>query len=258
MQDEQQDGGPVNCSQSELCTFLQALAEGYLPMSSLDTPPSAPLRSTPIASRSYRLGRKTVAFHGFPSFQMFRSLMVPHGADSLTASWRDSLARISASPAKEPDLTERSQVFGEKSLGSFATLDPDTRSWRTRQHSLLGGLTLFSGTWPSAGMMQSGVCSEAEPLEPGTIASAFGFWLSTPCASECKDRGNAGVLARLDRGGRLARNICARHWKTQSTLKVQSSPSFMELSMDWPTGWSACTPLAMDRFQAWRHSHGEP
>ena len=40
----------------------------------------------------------------------------------------------------------------------FAMLDQSGSLWRTRQCSLFGGLTEFSGTWPRWGMMRDGEC----------------------------------------------------------------------------------------------------
>ncbi len=56
---------PVNCTDSELSTYLQALEAGYLPTFYLDTNPSAQSKLMDIASKSYRRGRKTVTFLGF-------------------------------------------------------------------------------------------------------------------------------------------------------------------------------------------------
>jgi DNA (cytosine-5)-methyltransferase 1 len=34
-------------------------------------------------------------------------------------------------------------------------------------------------------------------------------------------------------------------------------PSFREWMMGWPIGWTACAPLATDRFQEWLRWHGQ-
>src|SRR4030067_298217 len=70
LRQEEQMGGPVNCSDSELCTFLQGLEAGFLPTYYSDISPSVQLKSIPIASKSWRHGKKTGAFPGFPSLQM--------------------------------------------------------------------------------------------------------------------------------------------------------------------------------------------
>lgn len=82
----EQMGGPVNCTNSELSIYLQALAEGYLVTSCLDTIRFVQSKSTPIASKSYRLGKKTVAFPGFPSLQMSHNLTGDRGKEKCVLS----------------------------------------------------------------------------------------------------------------------------------------------------------------------------
>ena len=84
LRQEKQVGGPVNCSDSELCTFLRGLEEGFLPTYYSDTSPSVQSKSMNIASKSYQLGKKTVVFHGFPSLQMSRSSTDGRGTELLT------------------------------------------------------------------------------------------------------------------------------------------------------------------------------
>jgi hypothetical protein len=74
---------------------------------------------------------------------------------------------------------------------------------------------------------------------------ALNALLPTPIASDRngdRQRG-AGSLARG--GGRRLTSIggvfiALREWM-----------------MGWPLGWSACEPLATDRFQEWRRLHGK-
>ena len=87
---EEQMGGPVNCNDSELSIYLQALAEGFLPTFCSDTSQCAQSRLMSIASKSYRRGKKTVLFHGFPSLQMSQNLMDGLGEALLTSFVADS------------------------------------------------------------------------------------------------------------------------------------------------------------------------
>ena len=86
-------GGPLNCSDSELSTYLQALAAGYLPTYYSDTSPCVRSSGIPIASKSYQRGKKTVTFHGFPSLEMSSNLTESLGADLLTWCLAGSPAR---------------------------------------------------------------------------------------------------------------------------------------------------------------------
>ena len=148
LRQEKQVGGPVNCSDSELCTFLLALEAGFLPTFYSDTSQCAQSRLMSIASKSYRRGKQTVLFHGFPSLQMSQNLTEDIGTELLT-SWReDSLAKTSALPETVPDWTAKGQGYGQKWRGLLAKYNPDTHSLKTAQLSLLEDLTECSVTLP--------------------------------------------------------------------------------------------------------------
>ena len=161
---EKQVGGPVNCSDSELSIYLQALAEGYLPTFYSDTSQSAQSKSMSIASKSFRRGKKTVVFHGFPSLKMSRHSTAIHGAELLTSWLAAFRVKTSALPETAQDLTESVVECGTTWPASLAKLDRATSSWRTAQLSLLGGLEEFSQTWPRWGLMRNGECWERQTL----------------------------------------------------------------------------------------------
>ncbi len=184
---EEQMGGPVNCNDSELSIYLQALAEGYLPTFYSDTSQSAQSKSMSIASKSFRRGKKTVVFHGFPSLKMSRHSTAIHGAELLT-SWREGFrAKTSALPGTARGLMENAAECGTTWPASLAKFDPDTSSWKTAQLSLLGGLEEFSETWPRWGLMRNGECWERQTLVHRTSESASGLW-QTPVADDAANR----------------------------------------------------------------------
>ena len=94
-----------------------------------------------------------------------------------------SRAKTSAMPGKGPGLPVQGPVFGSSSLGSLASFDLDTLSWRTSQRCLLEGWVRFSGRWPRSGMTRSGTLSQLRPLVRRTGGTASGLWLSTPTAA---------------------------------------------------------------------------
>ena len=166
---------PVNCTPSELSTFLQALAEGYLATCSLDTDQSAPSRLNHIASKSYQRGRKTVSFHGFQYTMTFKPLTESHGADLLTWYREVSLAKTYPQPEKERVSTANAAECGRKWHGSLAKYDPATCSWRTAQCSLLGGLTEYSATFPRWGMVRPMASLEHITREHRINATEYGY-----------------------------------------------------------------------------------
>ncbi len=176
LREEKQVGGPVNCSDSELCTFLAALEAGFLPTYYSDTSPSVQLRSMSIASRSYQRGRKTVAFHGFPSLQMSRNLTEDLGAELLKSWLAVFRARTSAPLEKAPESTASEAGFGEKWRELSVRYDPDTSSWRTHRCLWDEDLSACSLTLPKWGSMRDGVLSELLTLERPTAANDAGLW----------------------------------------------------------------------------------
>ena len=155
---EKQVGGPVNCSDSELCTFLQALGGGYLPTCYSGTSQYVQSKSMSIASRSYQRGKKIIVFHGFQFLQMSRSSTDNPGGATLISSPEASPARTSARPDEGQESAGNDPGSGRNLLGSLARWDRATSSWRTPQCSLVEGLDEFSETWPKWGSMRSGAC----------------------------------------------------------------------------------------------------
>ena len=183
---------PVNCSDSELCTYLQALAEGYWPTFYSDTSQSAQSRSMSIASKSYQRGKKTVVFHGFQSLMMCKHSTDGHGADSLTLLPVDSRARTSVLRGKAQDLTANAAGYGASSPASLARYDPDTHSLKTAQLSLIEDSTGFSLTLPRSGWMRNGECYQQPMLVRRTKETGYGLWLyPTPtCNQEAPNHGS--------------------------------------------------------------------
>jgi hypothetical protein len=93
-----------------------------------------------------------------------------------TSSAAASPAKTSASPAAAKGSTGHARVFGASTPDSFATYDPATSSWRTSQLSLLEEWSVFSETWPRAGMTRNGTASRLRPLAPLTGATGSGSW----------------------------------------------------------------------------------
>ena len=79
-----------------------------------------------------------------------------------------SRAKISATPATEPDSRALGLASGLSISGSFAHFDPAASSWKTSQLSLLEGLESYSEAWPRAGTMRSGIACRHKPSAPLT------------------------------------------------------------------------------------------
>lgn len=175
--------GVVNCSPSELCTYLRALEEGYLPISCSDTDVCVPSRSMSIASRSYRRGRRTVFFHGFPSLTMCADSMGRRGRGSSTSLLEGFPAPTSPSPGNAQGSKASSPGSGRRWPASLARYDRDTSSWRTSQGCLFlaqgpreQGWGEYVETWPRWGMTVDGALYPLPTLVPRTGGRGCGLW----------------------------------------------------------------------------------
>jgi len=230
LREEKQVGGPVNCSDSELCTFLQGLEAGFLPTYYSDTSQSVQSKSMSIASRSYQHGKKTVVFHGFPSLQMSRSLTADLGEELLTSYLADSRVRHfpQLHAGEKPQLT-----CGLKCDGSLGKLNRPMCSPRTSQRPQLNKLQAIAPQWvikPKCFPYQRQTWAQT------TSDKGIGY-LHTPTTK-------ANYAAPSMQKWQVCRNFVSVFGKP--------TPENQEWLMAWPIGWSDTKPLAMDKFQRWQ------
>lgn len=162
--------------------FLQGVEAASWEGPCLDGAPSALLRLIPTAKRD------SLTVSGTDNSQASRSgttsapSTVSRGATLSMSSAAASPVRTSAPQDVERASTAKSPDSGWKWRESSVKYDPDTRSWRTRQCSLLGGSEEFSGTWPRWGSMRDGECWELPTLVRPISVTVSGL-LPTPVAS---------------------------------------------------------------------------
>lgn len=197
----------------------------------------------------------------------------PNVSRQMELPWMSSAeaspARTSALPARVLGSTAIVLVFGVRSPDWFANFDPSSYSWRTSQRSLVEDWTVFSGTWPRAGMMRSGNASGLTPLVPRISEIEYGL-LPTPTVpnggrslSHVKEwRGRTpyhkGKKVQVDlaqfvrlwptpvsddtghRRAKYAQGGTALSTATGGPL----NPMWVEWLMGFPLGWTDCEPLA--------------
>ena len=111
------------------------------------------------------------------------------------------MSSVVASPAKTSPLLARAlglreaaRAYGRSTPDLLASFDPATSSWRTSQHCLVEGLTVFSETWPRSGSMRNGTAYQRQPLVPLTKGTESGLW-PTPTKVYTREKWTAEQLA---------------------------------------------------------------
>jgi hypothetical protein len=122
--------------------------------------------------------------------------------------------RTSASPAEGPDSKAPEADYGGRPLPRLTWFDRESCCWRTWQHSLFGGWTLFSGRWPRSGMTHNGIAYRLPTLARRTSGTGCGLWVGTPGGEAmAKD----AVRSEEFRKGRTpSPQEAARMWATPS------------------------------------------
>jgi hypothetical protein len=223
--------------------FSQALVEEYLADTSLDGEPSVPLSGN-LTQQAYCAPDKMTVFSRLSRFGMtYKPLTETRGEELLTLYRAAFPAKTSAQLEKEQELTESAAGCGEKWRASFTKYNPDSRSWKTHQCSLLGDLEPFLETWPQWGLMRDGECWEQQTLAPITSGTASGL-LPTPLASNTK-------VNHLRSNGRPPRSYWAtpaasdgqRGGTITDKMTGQSLPQMVNTPAKWPTPRS-CSAMA--------------
>lgn len=159
-------------------------------------------------------------------------------------------SHVKISPMQEPPtvsetgLTETGLAFGSNmpELSQKSGLAMPS----SKMSNLSAGmdLTEFSGALPPSGTMQNGKLFPAPLLASPKLARGYGLLPTLP-ASEWRDCSKASVLARLDRGGRVARRICSTSplLRSEETI-VFLNPFFAEWMTGLPIGWTELKPAA--------------
>ena len=155
----------------------------------------------------------------------------------LIASLADSLVRTYQSLETAQDLPASDQGCGANTLGSFASYDRATSSWKTYQLCFVEGLETFSETWPRAGMTLNGTAYRLAPLVPLTSVTGCGL-LPTLGKNEPKGAGKARYRGSAEfRGAKMSEGL-----RSGPDDPIYLHPDFAEEVMGFPPGWTALEP----------------
>lgn len=340
--------------------FSRVLAEEYSRATCSAGESCAQLNVMPTAQPFWR-NDKPMDCSRFSRFGLTcRVLTDTRGAALLTWFLAGFPARTSASPDLESASRENAAACGFRWPESFAKYDLASRTWKTRQLSLLADSTAYSETWPRWGSMRNGECLEL-PMSALPIFERGSGLLPTPCVVDSGSlfnrstsensavRPTLGAMARhglwptptcggggqsvapattptgkTADGGKLTislecyvRQVERQLWPTPTVhgnynrkgaspkagdglaTAVQTfptptvamhrgsspgaltrrsgrsrendrldytierdirhgrlNPTWVEWLMGWPSGWTALSPLGMDKFREWQRQHG--
>jgi len=245
--------------------FSRALVEEYSRATSSAGDVSAPLSVMPTAHRFWFRDR-TMEPSQLSRFGLKCNLLTEDRGEALLTWYReDFLARTSASPEREPASTESEADCGTTWRASWAKYDPNTCSWRTAQHSLLGDSEECSVTWPRSGTTQGGRCWELAMSVPPIEGTGSGSW-PTP-TSTLGTNGGRVTPRKTREGGNLIEAISARMFptptagdaKSSGSRNTEASNAHARISLtdyvrsDGGTGRMVPTPAARD----WRHPNAK-
>lgn len=223
---------------------LPGLEAEFSEASSLGGEPFAPWSETPTAPDDSCSDKMKGTFHRSPFGMMFVPSTERRGAGLLTWFLAGFPARTLAQQEKAQDSTANAPASGAKWPASSAKYDRDSRSWKTAQCSLFGGLAEFSETWPRWGLMLDGEFWALPTLARPISENESGFWptptavTATGGAALCK-WGGTGARAKL------------RKMVTPKELNGPLNPEWVSWLMGWPKGWSSSQRLETDRFRQW-------
>ena len=239
----------------------------------------APSKSTTMLGGYCLRDSATECCPDSPSGMTLRRSTDGPGAGELMWFQGDSPVRTYRPPEKAQDSQAAEADCGPSLPESLARYNPATYSWRTRQYSLLGGLELFSETWPRWATMRGGELFPRSTLGLRTCGSGSGLW-QTPVADDAVERVNGKINSRGEpklsaqvKMFRTPNATDADKWSNQSQaermekgqqvrlghqLEVGGSlnPTWVEWLMGWPLGWTDLSVLEMDKFLQWQRAHG--
>ena len=245
-----------------------------------DIEPSVRSKLNLTAEKSCCNGSETESFRGFLSGTTCELLTASPGGESSMSSAGDSRVRTSAQPGKAQASTANDPGCGAKWPESLAKYDRESRSWKTRQCLLLGGLEEFSETFPRWGSMHGGELFRQPSPVLRTCGKGSGFWPTPGAAKANNDVGLVCSGDGLAKPNKLGWAVAERMWPTPTSSMVtwgdveqarhagnsgtrpsyaeanqaggQLNPNWVEWLMNWPIKWSSNDALNAENYQRWQ------
>ncbi len=227
--------------------FSAALEAEFLEVTSSDGAPSAQSSGCNTLGPSSCNDKMTESCDHSQSGTMSRPSTGARGLDAWMLSRVGFRARTSPQQEKERESTANAPECGLTWPESLAKYDPDSRSWKTAQCSLLAGLDEFSETWPRWGTMRNGACWARMTAEHLTGATESGLLATFPTPTV----GMATGGQNPEKGGQIGLGYMARknRWPDMLPTPLASiathggpnqrdssgRPGLQMAAMSWPT-----------------------
>ena len=239
------------------------------PTSYLDTSPSEPSNSIPIAVPSCEPDETTA---GSPDCECMSKTSACSIHPSTPAAWISSqvvsLARMCHLLEKAQASPENGRDSGANSQECLGWYDPDSHSLKTARSSPGGDSTSSLAILPRWGTMRSGRLYPQPRLAPPTKGRESGYW-PTPSYTDYKIASKNGQRRRqlgdpamgiIPRGGKLNPQFVV--WLMGWPMNwFQAGGKASPASEEWPqecqTGLAKSKRSATDRFHSRRHSPGQ-
>lgn len=197
-----------------------------------------------------------------------------------TSSLAVSRARMSALLECEEAWMESEADYFSRSLGLYASFDPNSFTWKMSQGCLFEGWTESAQSWPAYSMTIGLECFQLSTWERRTSESESGFLLPTPSAQDSggyNKSASSGAQIRYGLEGLARRNLLptpqARDFKdglnprrhgmhspsvavavavAEQGFQGYLNPQFVEAMMGLPIDATELEPWATDGFRKQR------
>jgi hypothetical protein len=261
--------------------FSQALVEEYSAANCSDGKQSAQWSVMPTPQGFWRNDKMMDASRLSQFGQTLQLLTEQDGEAVLTLFQAAFPAKTYQSQEQAQESQGSEADCGAKWHASFAKFSPDLSTWRIAQLSLLGGLELYSETWPRWGLMRDGECWEQQTVVHRISEKESGLWPTPTTQSNVQIQGQGAAASHPKRATTLAGAV--KNWPTPTAHMAKETnapseskrnqpsltsmvadtpdgrlnPQWVEWLMGWPIGWTGLKPLEMGRFQEWQQQHSE-
>ena len=186
---------------------------------------------------------------------LFGRILKPSLGQSFVTAWTSSLEVTHAnhSVAQASDLEEKTpDTCGPTFQTGFDFFNQASASLRMSRGTLALDSEKSLATWKALVIERRSEYSARLNAARLTRESECLFSLPTPTAMEWKDIGEAALLSRIDKGGRVARRLATLNLQP-STGRVKVQVRLLEQMMGVSIGWTECASSETELSQQQRN-----